>query len=159
MWVSGGIWGITNALALWGAKFLQLFGMQPETWDFWQQDGWSEMLANPVLSHQNSLTNFGIMIRAAIAAAVSGSWVLNKSISWGHVGVAFFGGILMGIGARMAEGCNIGAYLGGIASGSVSGWLWALAALVSTWAGLKARSLVGLANPARLIRSADSRVW
>ncbi|WP_146341115.1 YeeE/YedE family protein [Nesterenkonia sp. NBAIMH1] len=147
MWVSGGIWGITNALALWGAKFLQLFGMQPETWDFWQQDGWSEMLANPVLSHQNSLTNFGIMIGAAIAAAAGGSWVLNKSISWGHVGVAFFGGILMGIGARMAEGCNIGAYLGGIASGSVSGWLWALAALAGTWAGLKARSLVGLANP------------
>ncbi|GAB3842048.1 YeeE/YedE family protein [Nesterenkonia populi] len=147
MWVSGGIWGVTNALALWGARFLQLLGLQPETWEFWQQDGWAEMIADPVLSHQNSLTNFGIMIGAAIAAAAGGSWVLNRDIRWKHVGVALLGGILMGIGARLAEGCNIGAYLGGIASGSVSGWLWALAALAGTWAGLKCRSLAGLANP------------
>ena len=30
----------------------------------------------------------------------------------------------MGYGARIAFGCNIGAYFGGIASFSLHGWLW-----------------------------------
>ncbi|NLS10641.1 YeeE/YedE family protein [Nesterenkonia sp. MY13] len=147
MWVSGGIWGVTNAFALWGVKFLELFGFQPETWEFWQQENWAQMLEGSVLSHQNSLTNFGIIIGAAIAAAAGGTWAFARNINWKQAGIAVFGGILMGIGARLAEGCNIGAYLGGIASGSVSGWLWAVAALAGTWAGLKARALFGMANP------------
>ncbi|WGH93409.1 YeeE/YedE family protein [Auritidibacter ignavus] len=147
MWVSGGIWGITNAFALWGAKVLQFIGFQPETWEFWQQENWAAMLEGSVLSHKNSLTNFGIMIGAALAAAAAGTWALARNINWKQAGIAALGGILMGIGARLAEGCNIGAYLGGIASGSVSGWLWAVAALAGTWAGLKARALFGMDNP------------
>ncbi|PLW72842.1 hypothetical protein C0036_10430, partial [Streptomyces sp. DJ] len=57
------------------------------------------------------------------------------------------GGVLMGIGARMAGGCNIGAYLAGIASGSLHGWIWGAVALLGTWAGLRLRPLFGLANP------------
>ena len=58
------------------------------------------------------------------------------------------GGVLTGIGARLASGCNIGAYLAGIASGSASGWIWGLAALGGTWLGLRARRLLGLGVPA-----------
>jgi uncharacterized membrane protein YedE/YeeE len=57
------------------------------------------------------------------------------------------GGILMGVGARMAGGCNIGAYLAGIASGSLHGWIWGACALLGTWAGLRLRPLFGLGNP------------
>ena len=35
-------------------------------------------------------------------------------------------GLLMGYGARLAYGCNIGAYLGGVVSGSLHGWGWLL---------------------------------
>lgn len=147
MWASGGIWGVTNAFAVWGARILQLIGFQPENWEFWQQDNWSDMLEGSVLSHKNSLTNIGIMVGAAIAAAAGGAWAFARRIDWKNAGIAFSGGILMGIGARLAEGCNIGAYLGGISSGSVSGWLWAVAALVGTWAGLRLRTWLGMANP------------
>ena len=34
----------------------------------------------------------------------------------------------MGYGARIAFGCNIGAYFGGIASFSLHGWLWGVLA-------------------------------
>jgi uncharacterized protein len=57
------------------------------------------------------------------------------------------GGIAMGLGAQLASGCNIGAYLAGIASGSLSGWIWGLAALAGTWVGLHGRQLFGLAVP------------
>jgi hypothetical protein len=31
---------------------------------------------------------------------------------------------MMGYGARLAYGCNIGAYFSGVASASLHGWLW-----------------------------------
>jgi hypothetical protein len=45
----------------------------------------------------------------------------------------------MGYGARIAFGCNIGAYFGGIASFSLHGWLWGVMAIVGTFAGLALR--------------------
>lgn len=145
--VSGGAWGITSAFALWGAKALQAVGLHPETWAYWQQPSQARMLAGPVLADKNSLTDIGIMIGAAVAATAGGAWVLHRSIPWRTAAAAVLGGIIMGIGARLAGGCNIGAYLAGIASGSLSGWLWAVAAIAGTWVGLRARALFGLANP------------
>ncbi|MFC3997237.1 YeeE/YedE family protein [Nocardiopsis sediminis] len=145
--VSGGAWGITSAFNLWGAKFLQLIGLHPETWAFWSQPDQAAQLAGPVLADKNSLTDIGIMIGAAIAAAAAGAWKLHTGLRWNTVAAGLIGGILMGIGARLAGGCNIGAYLAGIASGSLHGWLWAVAAIAGTWVGLHARSLFGLANP------------
>ena len=50
----------------------------------------------------------------------------------------------MGYGARLAYGCNIGAYFSGIASGSLHGWLWLLAALAGNAVGVKLRPRFGL---------------
>ncbi|WP_318306186.1 YeeE/YedE family protein [Amycolatopsis solani] len=145
--VSGGIWGVTSAFSLWGAKILQVFGLHPETWEFWQQKSNATSLANPIWKDKNSLTDIGIMIGAAVAAAAAGAWKIHSSIPWRTAVAAILGGILMGVGARMAGGCNIGAYLGGISTGSLHGWLWGVFALGGTWVGLKLRPLFGLANP------------
>jgi uncharacterized protein len=145
--VSGGAWGITSAFALWGAKVLQVLGLHPETWAYWQQPSQAQTLAGPVLSDKTSLTDIGIMIGAAVAATAGGGWLLHRSIPWRTALAAVLGGIIMGIGARLASGCNIGAYLAGIASGSLSGWVWGVAALAGTWVGLRGRALFGLANP------------
>ncbi|MEU6841037.1 YeeE/YedE family protein [Streptomyces sp. NPDC046716] len=145
--VSGGAWGITSAFALWGSKLAGVFGAAPETWAFWQQPGSSAQLAGPVLADKNSLTDIGIMVGAAVAAAAGGVWKLHRGIPARTALAAVVGGVLMGIGARLAGGCNIGAYLAGIASGSLHGWLWGAIALGGTWAGLRLRPLFGLGNP------------
>ncbi|WP_433271715.1 YeeE/YedE family protein [Actinosynnema sp. CS-041913] len=145
--VSGGIWGITFAFALWGAKLLQLVGLQPETWEFWQTQANAKALAGPIWVDRTSLTNIGIMIGAAVAAAAAGAWRLHRRIPWRTAVAAILGGVLMGVGSRLAGGCNIGAYLGGISVGSLHGWLWGLFALGGTWLGLRLRPVFGLANP------------
>lgn len=145
--VSGGTWGVTYAFGLWGAKFLQLFGFQPELWAFWQQPANAKALAASAWQDKTTLTDVGIMIGAGIAAAVAGAWKLHTRIPWRTAVAALLGGILMGIGARLAGGCNIGAYLGGISRGSLHGWLWAVFALGGTWVGLRLRPLFGLGNP------------
>ena len=43
--------------------------------------------------------------------------------------------LLLGYGARLAYGCNIGAYFSGIASGSLHGWLWLVAAFAGNSVG------------------------
>ncbi|GAA3878735.1 YeeE/YedE family protein [Streptomyces sedi] len=145
--VSGGPWGVTSAFALWGSELVGALGGHPENWSFWQQQGNAEMLAGPVLADKNSLTDIGIMVGAAVAASLGGTWALHRGVPWRTGVAAVLGGVLMGIGARLAGGCNIGAYLAGIASGSLSGWLWGATALLGTWAGLRLRPFFGLANP------------
>jgi uncharacterized membrane protein YedE/YeeE len=145
--VSGGIWGVTSAFSLWGAKILQLFGLHPENWEFWRQKANAASLHTTIWKDKTSLTDIGIMIGAAVAAAAAGAWQIHSSIPWRTALAGVLGGILMGVGARMAGGCNIGAYLGGISVGSLSGWLWGVFALGGTWIGIKLRPLFGLTNP------------
>jgi hypothetical protein len=65
---------------------------------------------------------------------------------------AVLGGLLMGYGARLAFGCNIGAFFSGVASFSLHGWLWIACALPGTWLGVRLRPLFGLANRAPAVR-------
>ncbi|MBZ0132386.1 MAG: YeeE/YedE family protein [Rhodocyclaceae bacterium] len=58
---------------------------------------------------------------------------------------AVLGGLLMGYGARIAFGCNIGVF-SGVASTSLHGWLWLAAALAGSWIGVRLRPRFGLAN-------------
>ncbi|MER8069819.1 YeeE/YedE family protein [Streptomyces sp. NPDC094034] len=145
--VSGGAWGVTSAFSLWGAELVRALGGHPETWTFWQQPNNAQMLAGPVLADKNSLTDIGIMIGAAVAAALGGTWTLHRGVPWRTAVAAVLGGVLMGVGARLAGGCNIGAYLAGIASGSLHGWIWGAVAILGTWAGLRLRPLFALSNP------------
>ncbi|HCP28578.1 MAG TPA: hypothetical protein DIT96_02915, partial [Pseudomonas sp.] len=52
---------------------------------------------------------------------------------------AVIGGLLLGYGSRLAYGCNIGAYFSGIASGSLHGWLWLIAAYMGNVVGVRLR--------------------
>jgi hypothetical protein len=57
----------------------------------------------------------------------------------GRAVVALAGGLLLGYGARLAFGCNIGAYFSGIASTSLHGWVWFAGALLGTPLGVLLR--------------------
>jgi hypothetical protein len=145
--VSGGTWGITSAFGLWGSKFLGLLGANPQSWSGWQVPAQHQALTGSFLGNVISVTDIGIMIGAALASAAAGAWIWHGRVPWRVALGAVIGGILMGIGARLAGGCNIGAYLGGISQGSLSGWAWGAIALAGTWAGLRLRPLFGLTNP------------
>ncbi len=50
---------------------------------------------------------------------------------------AIFGGILMGVGARIGLGCNIGAFFATVTNGDPSGWLFGLGMTVGGYIGVK----------------------
>jgi len=68
-----------------------------------------------------------------------------RRIPFRRAAASVLGGLLLGYGARIAFGCNIGALTSGIASTSLHGWLWAAAALVGTPLGVGLRRRFGLA--------------
>ncbi|MET0188291.1 MAG: YeeE/YedE family protein [Pseudonocardia sediminis] len=147
LFVSSQPWGVTSAFALWGSKILGAVGIDLSGLAYWQVPANAKSLAGPVLADRVSNLDFGIMVGALIASAVGGAFVLHKKIPWKLALGSILGGIAMGYGARLAGGCNIGAYFSGIASFSLHGWIWGVVALGGTWVGLRLRPLFGLANP------------
>jgi hypothetical protein len=83
--------------------------------------------------------DFGIIAGAMLAAALAGKFAPSLDIPLRSVLAAVIGGLLLGYGARIAYGCNIGAYFSGIASGSLHGWLWAVFAFAGNMVGVKLR--------------------
>lgn len=147
LFVSGGAWGVTFAFALWGSKILDLVGVDVLSWGFWQDPANLAKFEAGIFVEKTSVMDFGIIVGALIASAAAGQWVLHRKVPAKLALGAVIGGLLMGYGARLAFGCNIGAYFGGIASFSLHGWLWGVMAIVGTVGGLALRPLFGLTNP------------
>jgi len=141
---TGRPWGITGAFRLWGSKLVDALGGNPAAWPAWQGN---PALEASILLDNTSVTNIGIILGALIAAGVAGTFTFNRRTPRNVVAAHTTGGILMGYGAAIAFGCNIGAYFSGIASFSLHGWIWGLTALGGTWLGLRLRPMFGLSNP------------
>lgn len=145
--VSGRPWGITFAFTMWGAKILDALGVDVGGWDYWSSPGNAAKYDAGIFGETTSVMDLGIIVGALIASAAAGVFVVHRQIPLRLAAGAVIGGVLMGYGARIAYGCNIGAYVGGIASFSLHGWLWGVMALAGTFVGLALRPLFGLTNP------------
>lgn len=139
--LAGRPWGITSAFALWGAKGFELVGGDVSQWGYWQSPGNAAALTSSVWSDVTTVMNVGIMLGALAAASLAGRFAPNFNIPLRSVLAAIIGGVLLGYGARLAFGCNIGAYFSGIASGSLHGWVWLVAAFAGNMLGVKLRPL------------------
>jgi uncharacterized protein len=147
--LAGHPWGITWAFALWGAKLARFAGWSPDSSEFWSQDWPRAALDAPLLADTVSVMDFGLILGAALAAALAGRFAPGWRIPARSLAAAIIGGLLMGYGARLASGCNVGAFFSGVASLSLHGWLWIAAALPGSWLGVRMRPLFGLSNDPR----------
>ena len=142
--LAGRPWGITSALSLWGTKMLAAVGVPVESWRYFAPAARKAELHTSVLADITSVMDFGIMIGAATAATLAGRFAPAMRASGRSLAAALAGGLMLGYGARIAYGCNIGAFFSGIASGSVHGWIWFPAALAGNFFGVRLRPLFGL---------------
>jgi len=139
-------WSVTFGYTVWGAKLTTALGFDLTQYPFWQWEGPKRALAQSVLSDTSSLTDFGMLLGAMAAAAASkpfarGAWPPARSLY-----AAALGGLICGWGARLGFGCNIGAFVGGVGSGSLHGWVWFAMALAGSTVGIRLRPLFGLSR-------------
>jgi len=157
--VAGRPWAITAAFPLWGSKLIDRLGLDdPAFWPFWDDPTRTEALLRPLLLDRTTVMDLGLLAGAFLAASwwsrgsqtgaqgshgpapsVRAPRAFGRLAALGPAVAAVLGGGLMGIGAVLASGCNISAFVGGIASGSAHGWVWMIAALPGILVGIRMR--------------------
>lgn len=134
---TGNPWGVSGVFANWGAWLFKLVGGSVDNWYYFSSPGAQATLQAGVLNNADSWRNIGVVVGALFAALLASGFKIKKIKSWRQVVAAVIGGLFMGYGARLASGCNIGALFGGIASLSLSGWVFAIFLFVGAVVGSK----------------------
>jgi hypothetical protein len=141
--VAGQPWGVVYGFGLWAAKAATAVGaFDPAANAFWSQAGNAQRLAQTVLLDVTSITNIGIL-GGALWVAARGRAEPAKPLSSRQWIVGLVAGFVMGYSSRLAFGCNVGAMLSGISTGSLHGWIWVPLAFAGTLVGIRVRRHYG----------------
>ncbi|WZL83284.1 YeeE/YedE thiosulfate transporter family protein [Vallitaleaceae bacterium 9-2] len=130
-------WGVSGVFANWGAWIYEGLGGSVDKWYYFSSEGAQATLNNGFLNHPGTWRNIGIILGALIAVLLASQFKIKKIKSKKQVVAAILGGTMMGYGARIAFGCNIGALFSGIASLSLSGWVFGIAMFFGAMVGSK----------------------
>ena len=122
-------------------------GGDPGSWAYWSSGYPAQSLNSSTLADTTSVMDFGIILGALLAAALAGKFAPAMKLTRIRVLTAVAGGLLLGYGARLGFGCNIGALVGGITSGSLHGWLWMVAGFCGAIAGVHLRIWLKVDKP------------
>lgn len=134
---SGEPWGVSGPFANWGAWIYTALGGNVDKWYYFSSQGAQATLNAGFLQDSGSIRNLAIIVGALLATLLASQFKIKKIKSKKQVFAAIIGGLLMGYGARIAYGCNIGALFSGIASLSVSGWVFAVFLFLGAMVGSK----------------------
>ncbi|HOV20312.1 YeeE/YedE thiosulfate transporter family protein [Ottowia sp.] len=136
--IAGQPWGVVYGFGLWGAKAATALGLFDPTQNaFWSDPGHAERLHQTLLLDVTSITNIGILAGALWVAARRPQ--TPRALTRKQWAIGLVAGFLLGYSSRLAFGCNVGAMVSGISTGSVHGWLWVPMAFLGTLVGLRVR--------------------
>jgi hypothetical protein len=145
-------WVISLAFPFWGAKLAPVLGAEYdfEFWDYWGISVNESMLQLGLLEDVTSLMNIAFILGATwaqislIKSALKKSKTSIKAIPKQLYlsALTLLGGFLMGYGAVIGLGCNIGGFIAAVLSGSVHGWAWIFTALLGTIVGVQLRGFL-----------------
>lgn len=118
--MTGGTWGASGPLAIWGAKFFSLFfgvdengallGTQVANYNFF--------------TNKFSVIDIAIAFGALISCLLAAQWKIRKIKHWKQICAGLLGGFLMGVGAKLAGGCNIGGLFSQLPQFTGNGWVF-----------------------------------
>ncbi|WP_196598033.1 YeeE/YedE thiosulfate transporter family protein [Pectinatus frisingensis] len=135
--ITGSAWAVTTPFSYWGAWFYQILGGQPDTWFYFSQKTHAAAITAGFWNNGHSVSNIGIIFGAFLATLLASQFKIKKIKSKKQIFGAILGGLLMGYGARIAFGCNIGALFSGTASMSLHGWVFMLFIFIGAIIGSK----------------------
>jgi len=138
--IAGQSWGVVYGLGLWGAKLATAAGADLAANAFWGSPAHAERLVQSLFTDVTSLTNIGLIAGAFVVmrwrAEPDPQVAPITARSWAIVLVA---GVVLGYSARVALGCNVGAFFSGVSTGSLHGWVWFVAAFGGSLLGIRLR--------------------
>lgn len=141
--IAGQPWGIVYGFGLWGAKAAQAAHLfDPTTNAFWSQATHATNLDQTVFLDLTTITNLGILAGALLVFAGKKD---NKKgpLTPQQWVVGIIAGLVLGYSSRLAFGCNVGAMVSGVTTGSLHGWIWIVLAFIGSFFGLRIRKRYG----------------
>ena len=140
--IAGQPWGVVYGFGLWAAKAATALGLfDPAANAFWSDPGHAERLSQTLLLDVTSITNIGILAGALWVAPRRPQGARPLTGQQWLIGLA--AGFVMGYSSRLAFGCNVGAMVSGISTGSLHGWIWVPMAFLGTLIGIRVRRRFG----------------
>lgn len=134
---TGNPWGVSGTFTNWGAWVFEAFGGSVDKWFYFSSQGAQNTLNNGFLNDAGTMSNLGIIFGALLATLLASQFKIKKIKAFRQIVAAVLGGLLMGYGARLAFGCNIGAFFSAIISLSFSGWVFGASLLIGAFIGGK----------------------
>ena len=130
-------WGVTTAISRWGGWLLEKIGLMDQS-DLWAYYTQYKLLENPPHMSGSTLLVLGLIFGAFATALLAGEFKVRVPAKKIRFAQGFFGGLLMGFGARLGMGCNIGAFFTAVPSLALAAWVFAPGLAVGAWLGIKA---------------------
>jgi len=135
--ITGSPLGVSTGFTNWGVRLCKLVDGNVDTWYYFSSRKAQVTFNNSFFNDSVSIRNLGIIFGALLSTLLASQFRIKKIKSIKQIIGATLGGLLMGYGARIALGCNIGALYSGIASLSLSGWVYALFLFLGAIVGSK----------------------
>lgn len=130
--VSGAGWGASTIHGKWVGSLLVTLGVSAESVGYVLPEG-------GIFNDAGSMQNIGIILGAALSFLLAGGFtqVFKQGLKIKPLEAILFmiGGVLMGVGSRLALGCNVGAFFTPVTNFSLSGWLFLGFLLLGGYAG------------------------
>lgn len=133
-------WGASTPYGIWFGKLLMVFGVSADS-----IASFTKMSADafnlPLFENAVTVQNFGILLGTVLFLLTAGKFK-ETFMSEMHISVKEFllfalGGITMGLGTRLGNGCNVGALYTPIANFSLSGWMFLIFMVAGGFIGNK----------------------
>jgi len=128
-------WAVSSGMTNLAGGIIGLLGLSIKHWSFFQHELSKE---NSILfAHPLVYLVLAMVLGSFLASLLHREFRIRRPRTRKYYYFAVLGGLMMGYGARLALGCNIGALLSGISSFSLHGWVFFLAVFAGAYLGGK----------------------
>lgn len=137
--VTGRPWGIITEMSYWASEAWRWLGHLPGGSAYLGDQAW-QLQGPGLLTRPGTIFNIGILIGAFAISYASAQWRWRPMRHRRQIVAAWVGGLLVGLGSRLAVGCNIGNLFSGLPSLSLHSWLFLPSLVVGGVLGVRIAS-------------------
>ncbi|QEK12989.1 YeeE/YedE family protein [Crassaminicella thermophila] len=130
-------WGISTGFLGWGVYILEKFGFDPSKWHYFVMNRNTFEIGETFVKNHYTILILAMILGSLISTLLASEFNWKRIKNKKQLFFGLLGGILMGYGARLSHGCNIGAYFSAIPSFSLHGWIFGIFMFVGAWIGCK----------------------